>query len=179
LTDLVVDFVENASVLNPGFKLRDSGRRCFFAIARPVGVLRSRASVRETKPTPRSINPRRVTTRSDNDRPQGSSRRTTMTSTWRCRAAFNNDWVPATPSRTRAGFPTRGREVGGPPQCDSRLAEGRPLSSLSDETERTSASSASRIGGCRIIGRDFGGDARQLERGSTQSRSENNASNCP
>jgi hypothetical protein len=28
------------------------------------------------------------------------------------------------------------------------------------------------------IGREFGGDARQLERGSTQSRSDNNDSSC-
>jgi len=45
LSELVVDFVENASVLNPGFKLHDSGLRYFFAIARLVGVLRSLAEI--------------------------------------------------------------------------------------------------------------------------------------
>ena len=35
LSELVVDFVENASVLNPGFKLHDSGLRYFFA---PLGA---------------------------------------------------------------------------------------------------------------------------------------------
>jgi len=41
--------------------------------------------------------------------------------------------------------------IGGPRQCDFRLAEGRPLSSLSDEPEFSSASLSSRIGRRRIL----------------------------
>jgi hypothetical protein len=64
------------------------------AMARPDGVVRSRASVSEIKPTPRSVNSPRVVIRSATDRPQRSSRQTTITSTSRRRAAISNDSRP-------------------------------------------------------------------------------------
>ena len=57
----------------------------------------------DTKPTPRSVSSRSVTTRSGSDRPQRSSRQTTTTSTSRRRAAFNND---SRPGRSFAPEPT-------------------------------------------------------------------------
>ena len=71
----------------------------------------------------------------------------------------------------------------GPRQCDSGLAEGRPLSNraLVELVGRNRAL----FGFIGIknrpssdIGREFGGDARELGRESNQRRSENIDSNC-
>jgi hypothetical protein len=56
------------------------------AMARPVGVVRSRASVRETNPTPRCSSSWSVASRSVTDRPQRSSRHTSTKSISRRRA---------------------------------------------------------------------------------------------
>ena len=57
------------------------------AMARPAGVVRSKASVRETKPTPRWSSSWSVASRSVTDRPHRSSRHTSTTSISRRRAA--------------------------------------------------------------------------------------------
>jgi hypothetical protein len=57
------------------------------AIARLAGVVRSSASVNETKPTPRCSSSWSVASRSATDRPQRSSRQTNTTSISRRRAA--------------------------------------------------------------------------------------------
>ena len=57
------------------------------AIARPAGVVRSSASVSDTKPTPRCSSSWSVASRSVTDRPQRSSRQTSTTSISRRRAA--------------------------------------------------------------------------------------------
>lgn len=57
------------------------------ASARPVGVVRSKASVKEMKPTSSSASAFRVPTRSANDRPHRSSRHTRMAAISRRRAA--------------------------------------------------------------------------------------------
>ena len=57
------------------------------AIARPVGVVKSKASLREIKPTPEACSSWSVPTRSGKDRPQRSKRQTTMASMARRRAA--------------------------------------------------------------------------------------------
>ena len=56
-------------------------------MARPAGVVRSSASVSETKPTPRCCSSWSVETRSATDRPQRSKRHTSTTSISRRRAA--------------------------------------------------------------------------------------------
>lgn len=50
------------------------------AIARPAGVVRSNASVTETKPAPSAVSSRNVDTRSATDRPHRSNRQTRTTS---------------------------------------------------------------------------------------------------
>ena len=60
------------------------------AMARPAGVVRSSASVRETKPTPRCSSSWRVASRSVTERPQRSSHHTSTRSISRRRAASNN-----------------------------------------------------------------------------------------
>ena len=57
------------------------------AMARPAGVVRSRASVSETKPTPRCSSSWRVASRSATDLPQRSRRQTSTTSISLRRAA--------------------------------------------------------------------------------------------
>ena len=59
-------------------------------MARPAGVVRSSASVSETKPTPRCSSSCRVASRSVTDRPQRSSRQTNTTSISRRRAASSS-----------------------------------------------------------------------------------------
>src|ERR1039457_1743771 len=60
------------------------------AMARPAGVVRSSASVSETKPTPRCCSSWRVASRSATDRPHRSKRHTSTTSISRRRAASSN-----------------------------------------------------------------------------------------
>src|SRR5271166_2278374 len=60
------------------------------AIARPAGVVRSNASVSDTKPTPRGSSSCRVASRSVTDLPQRSSRHTTTTSISLRRAASSS-----------------------------------------------------------------------------------------
>src|ERR1700691_5885928 len=60
------------------------------AMARPAGVVRSSASVRETNPTPRWSSSWRVASRSVTDLPQRSSRHTNTTSISRRRAASSS-----------------------------------------------------------------------------------------
>ena len=60
------------------------------AIARPAGVVRSSASVSDTKPTPRCSSSWSVASRSVTDRPQRSSRHTSTTSISRRRAASSS-----------------------------------------------------------------------------------------
>jgi hypothetical protein len=60
------------------------------AIARPAGVVRSSASVSDTKPTPRCCSSCRVTSRSVTERPQRSRRQTSTTSISRRRAASSS-----------------------------------------------------------------------------------------
>ena len=67
------------------------------AIARPVGVFRSNASVTETKPTPGAVSSCNVDTRSATDRPRRSNRQTSTTSISRRRAVA--DGAPAPPRR--------------------------------------------------------------------------------
>jgi hypothetical protein len=62
------------------------------AIALPVDVVRSRASVSDTKPTLMSLSSCSVVTRSINERPQRSSRHTRTTSISRRRAASISCW---------------------------------------------------------------------------------------
>ena len=59
------------------------------AMARPMGVVRSSASVNDTNPTPRWLSSWSVATRSATDRPQRSRRHTSTTSISRRRAASN------------------------------------------------------------------------------------------
>ena len=59
-------------------------------MARPAGVVRSTASVSETKPTPRGSSSCSVANRSATDRPQRSNRHTSTTSISRRRAASSN-----------------------------------------------------------------------------------------
>src|SRR5215831_1017538 len=73
------------------------------AIARPAGVVRSSASVKETKPTPRCSSSCRVASRSVTDRPQRSRRQTSTTSISRRRAAsisFSRASLRAAPELT-------------------------------------------------------------------------------
>jgi hypothetical protein len=70
------------------------------AIARPVGVVRSSASVSDTKATPSSASSFQVTTRSMSDRPQRSSRHTSTTSISRRRAESRIFWRSAAFGRT-------------------------------------------------------------------------------
>ena len=67
------------------------------AIARPVGLFRSNASVTETKPTPGAVSSCNVDTRSATDRPRRSNRQTSTTSISRRRAVA--DGAPAPPRR--------------------------------------------------------------------------------
>ncbi len=60
------------------------------ASARPVDVVRSKASVSEIKPTPSSVSSFNIVTRSASERPQRSKRHTRIASSSRRRAAFNN-----------------------------------------------------------------------------------------
>src|SRR2546428_6528155 len=59
------------------------------AKARPAGVVRSRASVSETNPTPRAVSSCNVVIKSTRERPQRSSFQTRITSSWRCFAALS------------------------------------------------------------------------------------------
>ena len=98
------------------------------AMARPAGVVRSSASVSDTKPTPRCSSSWSVASRSVTDRPQRSSRHTSTTSISRRRAASSSfsrssRWLhrsrprgPAGRSSSRAGRHTpawRGSASGG------------------------------------------------------------------
>src|SRR5262252_8907739 len=62
------------------------------AKARPAGVVRSRASVNETKPTPRAVSSCSVVIKSTSERPQRSSFHTRITSSFRCLAAVSSAW---------------------------------------------------------------------------------------
>jgi hypothetical protein len=55
-----------------------------------MGVVMSKASVRETNPIPNSANSFKVTTRSGSERPHRSSRQTRIASTSRRRTAASN-----------------------------------------------------------------------------------------
>jgi hypothetical protein len=60
------------------------------ASSRPLGVVRSSASLNETKPTPNDASSCRVAMRSRSDLPQRSSRHTTIRSSSRRRAALSS-----------------------------------------------------------------------------------------
>jgi hypothetical protein len=113
--------------------------------ARPVGAVRPRASVGDTKPSFRSVGSPSATTGSAGDRPRRSGRRTPTASSSRRRAALRGDsrpgrsfapeptsWTRLTPSRSRS---LRGAVIAatGVPQVCRSCAE-------------TRASSAARVG---------------------------------